>query len=588
MKFVLETVCELDVLQALPGFEHADSATVADLLDEARRFMSEVIAPLNRVGDQQGSRLVDGRVVTPDGFQEAYRQYVEAGWAGAHSPAEYGGGGLPYAVGIGLQEMATAASLAFSLCPLLTHGGIDALLEHGDEIQRGVYLENMVTGRWTGTMNMTEPQAGSDVGALTTKAFQDDEGRWRIRGTKIFITWGDHDMTENIIHLVLARTPGAPPGTKGISLFLVPKYLVDEEGRPGEANDIEVVSLEHKLGIHASPTCVMSYGENEGAIGYLIGEENQGMRAMFTMMNSARLGVGLEGLAVADRAYQQAVAFAQERRQGRAVGAPTTESALIIEHPDVRRMLMTIKAYNEAMRALMYYAASRIDLAEHHRDPEVRTACQETVDLLTPVAKAWSTDLGCELTSIALQVFGGMGYVEETGIAQLYRDVRITPIYEGTNGIQAIDLVGRKLPMRDGGVMTDLLREVEATAAALGEGSPELATIGLRLQEAIAALGRATSWLLSRADAPNDVLAGATPYLRMVGTVLGGWLLGRQAAAAADKLAAGDMDEDFLRAKIATAGFYAGQLLPQAAGLEGAVTGGSDPLFAIEPKYLAG
>ncbi len=583
MLFVLETVCDLEGLSALEGYEHADPETVGGLLEEAGRFVSEVIAPLNRVGDQQGSRLVDGNVVTPDGFKEAYRSFAAAGWPGAHMPAEWGGGGLPRAVGVAIQEMVTSASMAFSLCPLLTQAGIEALALHGTPEQQDTYLTRLVTGEWAGTMQLTEPQAGSDVGALTTRAVPEDDGTYRLFGTKIFITWGDHDMTDNIVHLVLARTPGAGPGTKGISLFLVPKFLVDADGNIGERNDVKVVSLEHKMGIHASPTCVISFGEDgEGALGYLIGEEQQGMRLMFTMMNNARLGVGIEGVAIAERAYQQALSFSQERRQGRASGS--TESSLIIEHPDVRRMLLTQKSLIEAMRALLYLEASLLDVADRHPDPEVANRSAERADLFTPVAKAWCTDLGVELTSLALQVHGGMGYVEETGVAQHMRDSRIAPIYEGTNGIQAIDLVSRKLPMREGGVITDLLEDVAVTVSALRDAG--MSGESEALDTANAAVKDATTWLLSRrSEDPDDALAGATPYLRMLGFTIGGWLLGREVL---DLREREGEDSGWVGAKMATFSFYATQLLPQVTGLTPSVVAGAAPLFAIEPKYLAG
>jgi 3-(methylthio)propanoyl-CoA dehydrogenase len=473
--------------------------------------------------------------------------------------------------------------MAFSLCPLLTQAGIEALVAHGTPQQQDTYLTKLVTGEWTGTMQLTEPQAGSDVGALTTRAIRQEDGTYRLFGTKIFITWGDHDMTGNIVHLVLARTPGAAPGTKGISLFLVPKFVLGPDGSLGARNDVEVVSLEHKMGIHASPTCAMSFGEGgDGALGHLIGEEQQGMRLMFTMMNNARLGVGIEGVAIAERAYQQALSFSQERRQGRATGA--TESSVIIEHPDVRRMLLTQKALIEAMRALLYYEASLLDLADRHPDPDVAARSAERADLFTPVAKAWCTDLGVELTSLALQVHGGMGYIEETGVAQYLRDSRIAPIYEGTNGIQAIDLVARKLPMNEGGVIADLLEDIGSTVSGLREGG--MASEAEALEAALAAVRDATAWLLAhRPDEPDDALAGATPYLRMLGLTIGGWLLGREALAVPERTSE---DGGWLEAKVATFSFYATQSLPQVTGLLPAVVAGATPLFAIEPKYLAG
>jgi 3-(methylthio)propanoyl-CoA dehydrogenase len=579
MRFVLENIVDLSGLSSLPGFEHAEPELVRGVLEESGRFFAQEFGPLNRVGDVQHSRRNgDGSVTTPDGFTRAYERYVAAGWAGVPFPPEYGGGGFPWLVAVAMQEMVTAANMGFSLCPLLTQGAIDMLLHHGSEEQREVYLPKMVTGEWTGTMNLTEPQAGSDVGALTTKAVPADDGTWRITGQKIFITYGEHDLADNIVHLVLARVPDAPPGTKGISCFIVPKFLVGDDGAPGERNHVECVSIEQKMGINASPTCVMAY---DGAVGYLIGESNQGMRYMFTMMNNARLSVGVSGLALAERAYQQAVSYALERRQGRALGAPPGEASPIVEHPDVRRMLLTMRAYIEALRCLAYVNAEAIDLAARHPDEAVRAASGELADLLTPITKAWGTDLGNELTSLAVQVHGGMGYIEETGVAQHYRDIRIAAIYEGTNGIQALDLVGRKLPMRAGGVVADYLAGVEATAAELSGAGEGLATIGKRLAEAHASLKTTTDWLIANGLAdPANALAGATPYLRMFGIVTGGWLLARSAQAAQGLLDAGEGDPDFLRQKLVTARFYAEQLLPQAAGLAPAVSAGASDLQA--------
>jgi alkylation response protein AidB-like acyl-CoA dehydrogenase len=580
IRFVLENVVDLAGLTALPAFESLDPDTIMSVLDENARFMERLVAPLNRSGDVQHSRWNDGMVTTPDGFREAYQQYVAAGWGGVPFPADYGGGGFPWLVGVVMQDIVTAANLSFSLCPLLTQGAIDMLLHHGSEEQKERYLPKMVTGEWTGTMNLTEPQAGSDVGALTTKAAPADDGTWRITGQKIFITFGEHDLSDNIVHLVLARVPDAPPGTKGISCFIVPKYLVDEDGNIGERNGFQCVSIEHKMGIHASPTCVMVY---EDAVGYLIGEPNEGMRYMFTMMNNARLSVGLQGLGLGERAYQRAVAYAHERRQGRAPGAPSGEQSLIVDLPDVRRMLLTMRAFNEALRCLAYLNAECVDLAAHHPDESVRQQRAELADLLTPITKGWGTDLGVEVTSLAIQVFGGMGFIEETGVAQYYRDARIAPIYEGTNGIQAIDLVGRKLPMRAGGVVGDFLAGIEATAAEVTKAGEALAPIGERLADGHRVLKEATDWLMANGLAdPTNALAGATPYLRMSGIVTGGWLLARSALAARRRLddRAPDAEAAFLEQKIVTARFYCDQLLPQAGGLLPAVTAGPADLAA--------
>ncbi len=580
MRFVLEHVADVAALTELPGYGHADPETVAGILEEAGRFFSEQFAPLNRIGDQQHSRRNDdGSVTTPEGFAKAYRRFVEAGWPAVQFPAEYGGGGFPWLVGVAMQEMLTAANMAFSLCPMLTQGAVDMLLIFGTEEQRERYLPKMVSGEWTGTMNLTEPQAGSDVGALTTRATPTADGSWRITGQKIFITYGEHDLADNIIHVVLARVPDAPPGTKGVSCFLVPKFVVEDDGSPGTRNAVECVSIEHKMGINASPTCVMSY---EDAVGYLIGEPNEGMRYMFRMMNTARLSVGLEGLAIGERAYQQCVAYAAERRQGRAIGAPPGQDSPIIDHPDVRRMLLTMKAQIEALRCLAYLNAECIDYAKEHPDEAVRAARQELADLLTPLSKAWATDLGVEMASLAVQVHGGMGYIEETGVAQHYRDIRIAPIYEGTNGIQAIDLVGRKLGLRGGDAMRDFLAAIEATASEAVAAGEELAVIGEQLSSATATLREVTEWLLVNGAAdPNHALAGATPYLRMAGVVTGGWLL-TKAALAATEMLAGDRDgfsDEFLRQKLVTAHFYATQLLPQASGLAPAVTAGATDLL---------
>jgi alkylation response protein AidB-like acyl-CoA dehydrogenase len=585
IRFVLEQLVDLDGLSKLEAYTHADPGTVLGLIEESGRFMAEVIAPLNPVGDAAGSTLDgDGNVTTPPGFKQAYRRYVEAGWGAVPFPGEFGGGGFPWLVAVVMQEMMASASMTFSLCPLLNQGAIDMLEQHGSPAQQATYLEKMVTGEWAGTMNLTEPQAGSDLGAVRAKAVPAGDGTWRITGQKTFITFGEHDLAGNIIHLVLARVPDAPPGTRGISCFIVPKYLVNDDGSPGTRNDLRCVSIEHKLGIHASPTCVMSYGDDGGAVGYLIGEANQGMRYMFTMMNTARLSVGLQGLAIAERAYQDALRYAQERKQGRAIGVPKGESSAIIEHPDVRRMLLTMKAYIEAMRALLYTNAVSVDLARHHQDPAEREARRELAELLTPISKAWCTDLGVDLTSIALQVHGGMGYIEETGVAQHLRDSRISPIYEGTNGIQAIDLVMRKVPMRGGKVVADLLAQMRALGPDLDAAGPELAGIRPALAGGINALREATGWILSRGPAePNDVLAGATPYLRLAGLVIGGWLMARSALAASRLLrTAAGPDAAFLREKTGTARFYAGQLLPQAAGLLPAVTAGAGPLFQVD------
>jgi 3-(methylthio)propanoyl-CoA dehydrogenase len=584
IRFVMNRIAGLEEISGFAGFEHADVDTVSSVLEEAARFVENEVAPLNRVGDVQGSVWhPDNTVSTPDGFADAYRALVSAGWGGVPFPEAYGGGSFPWLVGLAIQEMLTAANEAFAMAPMLTQGALDALLLHGDETQRELFLPKMVTGEWAGTMNLSEPQAGSDVGAQRTRAERQEDGTYRITGTKVWISWGEHDMADNIVHLVLARTPGAPPGTKGISCFIVPKYVVGDDGSLGERNGVVCRSIEHKLGIKASPTCVLDY---DGATGHLIGEENRGMSYMFTMMNNARLSVGLQGLGVGDRAYQDAVRYANERQQGRAVDADAGEQSVIIEHPDVRRMLLTMKANLEAMRCVMYRTAADLDIAHHCPDETARTAAQERVDLLIPVCKGWGTDLGVEIASTAIQVFGGMGYVEETGVAQHFRDARIAPIYEGTNGIQAIDLVGRKLPTRGGGVVKDFLADVTDTAdrvRAAGEGYAE---IGDSLAAAVESLTESTDWLMVNGlDDVRHALAGASPYLRQFGVVAGGWLIAEAALEAKALLEAGggDFSTAFLEAKRTTARFYATQILPQARGLVGAVTAGFGDLMELDP-----
>ena len=585
IRFVLRTIADLAELSGFEGYEHAEPDTVFGVLEECARFMQNEVAPLNRVGDVETTVWhPDGTVTTPEGFIDAYRAYVAGGWGGVPFPEAYGGGGFPWLVGIAMQEMLTASNEAFSMAPLLTQGAIDALLVHGDETQRETWLPKMVSGEWTGTMNLSEPQAGSDVGAVRTRAERQDDGTYRITGTKIWISWGEHDMADNIIHLVLARTPDAPPGTKGISCFIVPKFILDADGNPGERNAVTCQSIEHKLGIKASPTCVLDY---DGAVGELIGEENRGMAYMFTMMNNARLSVGLQGLAVGDRAYQDARQYANEREQGRAIGAPAGAQSPIIEHPDVRRMLLTMKAQLEALRCLIYVTAKGIDVGHRHPDEHTRTAAQERVDLLIPICKGWGTDLGVEITSTAIQVFGGMGYVEETGVAQHYRDARIAPIYEGTNGIQAMDLVGRKLGLRAGGVVKDFLADVGATIERGQAAGGVHAEIAEALADGLAALTETTDWIMANGlEDVRHALAGATPYLRQFGIVTGGWLLA-EAALSADELAGtGEFDEDFLAAKKTTARFYATQLLPQARGLSGSITAGFADLMALSPAQF--
>jgi alkylation response protein AidB-like acyl-CoA dehydrogenase len=577
MQFILENLCDMEGLRALPVLSETTEDLVEAILTESARFTRDVVAPLNQTGDQQGSVLNDGAVKTPDGFREAYASFVEGGWNGTPFAPEHGGMGLPWTMTTALQEMWQSANLSWSLCPLLTIGAIESVIAHGTDALKEKYLAKLVSGEWAGTMNLTEPQAGTDLSLLKTRAEREGD-HYRIKGTKIFITYGEQDFTDNIIHLVLARLPDAPPGVKGISLFLVPKFLVNDDGSLGERNDAHAIGLEHKLGIHASPTCVMSYGENgDGAVGYLIGEEHDGLRCMFTMMNNARLNVGLQGVAVAERAYQHAVAYARERVQSAPVDGGGA-SVTIINHPDVRRMLMSMRAQTEAMRALTYYTNSALDRSRHHDDPEIRGYNARRTDLLTPVVKAWCTDLGVDIASTGLQLHGGMGFVEETGAAQYYRDARIAPIYEGTNGIQAIDLLGRKL-LRDGGAaMDELLDELDQLPES---DDAETSDLIAAQKNANAALRRATEWMLDPAN--NDVnrkFAGANAFLHLAGTVVGGWLMTRAALAAAHG-AKGDASPEFLNSKRITAQFYADHILPRANMHLETITRGGDSVMAL-------
>lgn len=577
--FLLTHAAGLDDVLALEAFAGIDAATVEGLVDEAGRFYENVVAPLNRDSDTVGSVLVgDGEVRSAPGFADAYARMVEAGWTAIGAPTEYGGGGFPSLVNLAIQDLLTTACLSFSLCPILTGGSIDALMEFGTEEQREVYLPKLVSSEWSGTMNLTEPEAGSDVGALTTRAEPNDDGSWRITGQKIYISWGEHDMADNIIHLVLARTPDSPPGTKGISLFLVPKFLVDEDGRPGERNDLRCVSLEHKLGLKGSPTAVMAFGDHGGATGWLIGEERAGMRAMFAMMNNARLAVGLEGVAIAERAYQQALAFAHERHQGRAPGAAPGASSPIVDHPDVQRMLLDMSASISAMRGLCYRTAAASDRGAHGATGDDRRAGEQLTALLTPLAKAWCTDLACELTSLGIQVHGGMGYIEETGAAQHFREARITPIYEGTNGIQAIDLVGRKLPLDDGAVVRAHLDSIARTVDTAGR-TESLAPAAAHLGAALDATRSATEWLLSVPT--EERLPGAAPYLEMLAVVSGGAILVDAALSAADA----GLDDADDRAVLAR--FFAANRVARVPGLAAAVTEIGGDLAAGRASVLA-
>ena len=552
------------------------------VLAEAGRFASDVLAPLNVIGDRHGTPIRDGVVTTPPGWRQAYRDWAAAGWNGLSAPAQWGGQELPQAINAACLEMWNAACMAFGIGPVLTMAGVDALAHHGSDELKRVYLPKLVSGEWMGTMQLTEPQAGSDVGALRTKAERAGDGTYRITGQKIFITYGEHDFTDNIIHLVLARLPDGPPGTRGISLFLVPKFAVNPDGSLGARNDVRAHSVEHKLGIHGSPTCTMVYGDQGGATGFLIGEEHRGMVCMFTMMNQARLAVGLQGVAIAERATQQALAFARERRQGRP-GA-TAGSSPIIAHPDVKRMLLTMRALTRAARAICYATAVALDRARLGADAQTRQAAHERASLLTPAAKAFATDIGCEVASLGLQVHGGIGYVEETGAAQHFRDARIAPIYEGTNGIQAIDLVTRKLPLAGGATIKAYLGELRRTVAAIdATNDPAFGWTGVRLGEALDSLERATQWMLARPQ-QDAALAGATPYLRLFATAAGGTLLAEEALAATRL--PGDAVAD-PAARIAIARFFAENIAVQGRGLERAVIEGADGVTGADAA-LAG
>jgi acyl-CoA dehydrogenase len=550
---------------------------VEAVLAEAGRMAGEVIAPLNPVGDRQGTTFKDGAVTTAPGWKEAYRAWCKGGWNGVTAPAEWGGQGLPQVLNAACVEMWNSACMAFAVGPLVGMAAVDAFTVHGSETLKRAYLAKLVTGEWIATMQLTEPQAGSDVGALRARADRAGDGSYRLKGQKIFITYGEHDLTDNIIHFVLARLPDAPPGTRGISLFLVPKFLLNADGSLGARNDVRAHSVEHKLGIHGSPTCTMIFGDQGGATGYIVGEENAGMACMFTMMNRARLAVGLQGVGIAERATQQALAYARERRQGRTPGMPATESAPIIAHPDVKRTLMSMRSLTQAARTICYATAMALDRAERGADKTARQAAHARASLLTPLAKAFSTDIGVEVASLGVQVHGGMGYIEETGAAQHFRDARIAAIYEGTNGIQAIDLVTRKLPVADGAVVETYLGELRGIVEAVNAtNDPALGWSGVRLEEAVESLTRATRWMLAHVDKDtNEALAGATPYLRLFGVAAGGCLLAQQA------LAALRLGTD-ASSRIALARFFAENFAVQAPALERIVVEGAPGVIGAD------
>ena len=587
MRFVMDELAGFKELSQIPGFEEATPDLADAILEEAAKIAGEVLSPLNRVGDKEGCKLTANGVTTPAGWKAAYDQYREAGWNGITCPEAFGGQGLPDTLGIAVKEMVCSANMAFSLGPLLTTGAVEALLTCASDELKAIYLEKMVSGEWTGTMNLTEPQAGSDLALIRSRAEPQANGSYKVFGQKIFITYGDHDMTDNIVHLVLARLPDAPAGVKGISMFLVPKFMVNADGSLGERNDAYCVSLEHKLGIHASPTCVMAYGDNGGAVGYLLGQPNRGLEYMFIMMNEARLGVGLQGIAIGERAYQQALEFSRERKQGR--DALTGEALVTIDkHPDIRRMLMLMKSRVEACRAMAYYTSGLLDRAHALSDPEEKKRNLFLAEFMIPIVKGGGTEMGIEVTSLGIQIYGGMGFIEETGAAQYWRDSRITTIYEGTTGIQANDLLFRKLMRDQGATAKVVFGEVHTTAKALAASNrPELQAIAQRLGVALKAWTDATEWLAG--DAKNGLagpLTAAVPYMHLAVTVCGGWFMGKAALAAAGYLDKGEGDQIFYNAKIATARFYADQMLPQATSYGETVRSGGAALAGVLDDYL--
>jgi alkylation response protein AidB-like acyl-CoA dehydrogenase len=586
IRFVLRELIGESGLQACPAFADYSFDLADAVLEEAGKFSENVLDPIYKSGDRDGARWSPAGVTSPPGFKAAYAQFVEGGWPSLRAPPEFGGQGVPAVLGTAVEELWGASNLAFKLCPMLTQGAVEALDHYGTDAQKAAFLTKMVSGEWTGTMNLTEPQAGSDLSQIRTRAVPDG-AQHRLFGQKIFITWGDHDCTPNIIHLVLARIEGAPAGVRGISLFIVPKFLVADDGSPGERNDVHCISIEHKLGIHGSPTCVMSYGQGEGAIGYLVGEANRGLEYMFVMMNAARLSVGLEGYAVAERSFQQAAEWARTRVQGKPPVAGASPQSPIIHHPDVKRMLLTMKSQIEAMRALGLYTAYQLDLGRGHPDPAARAAAQARGDLLIPIVKGWSTETGIELTSLGVQVHGGMGFVEETGAAQAYRDVRITTIYEGTTGIQSNDLVGRKVGRDRGAAIGALIADMQRELDAIATDDPQLAGTKAAALRGVAALHEAVGHVLEAgAKSPDSLYAVSVPFLKLCGIVTGGWLMTRSAAIAAAQLGAGATDRDFLLGKCATARFYAAQVLPQVQALLPIVAQGAASVVETDAALL--
>ena len=592
MLFNIEHLARIDQIAQLPGFEDADLGTAQAVLEESAKFNQEVLAPLNWAGDQNPSAWKNGVVTATPGFKEAYRQFAEGGWQGLQHPVDFGGQGLPKTIGAVCGEMQNSANMSFALCPLLSDGAIEALLTAGSDELKAIYLEKIVSGQWTGTMNLTEPQAGSDLALVRTRAEPQPDGTYRVFGTKIYITWGEHDMAENIVHLVLARVQGAPEGVKGISLFVVPKFVVDAQGNPAARNDVQCVSIEHKMGIKASPTAVLQFGDGlagsladsagPGAVGYLVGQENRGLEYMFIMMNAARYGVGVQGIAIAERAYQKAAQFARDRVQSRPVDGSMNTSAPIIHHPDVRRMLMTMRAYVQGCRALASVAAAAFDVAHHHPDAQARKEHQTFYEFMVPLVKGFSTEMSLEVTSMAVQVHGGMGFIEETGVAQYYRDAKILTIYEGTTAIQANDLVGRKTARDGGQTAKAIAAQVAGTVAELqANGSADALAMAKRLDAARAAFIDVVDFVAGHSKAsPNAVYAGSVPYLMLAGNLMAGWQMGRSLLVAQAQLAAG-VDKEFMQAKISTARFYADHILTKVPGLRDSIVDGAEAVTAL-------
>ncbi len=582
MLFDIQHLANIDQVAQIPGFEEAGFDTAQAVLEECAKFNEGVLSPLNREGDINPSSLKAGVVTTTPGFKDAFKQYAEGGWQGLQHPTDFGGQGLPKTIGAACGEMLNSANMSFALCPLLSDGAIEALLTAGSDELKAVYLEKLVSGQWTGTMNLTEPQAGSDLAMVRSRAEPQPDGTYKVFGTKIFITYGEHDMAENIVHLVLARVTGAPEGVKGISLFVVPKFMVGKDGSVGARNDVHCVSIEHKMGIKASPTAVLQYGDNGGAVGYIVGEENRGLEYMFIMMNSARYAVGMQGIAIAEMAYQKAVTFAKDRVQSRPVDGSIKASAPIIHHPDVKRMLMTMRAYIEGCRAMASVAAAAYDATHHHPDADVRKQNQAFYEFMVPLVKGYSTEMSLEVTSMGVQVHGGMGFIEETGAAQYYRDAKILTIYEGTTAIQANDLIGRKTSRDGGQTAKAIAAQIEKTEQALlKQGSADAVAVAKRLKAAREAFIDVVDFVAGNTKAsPNAVFAGSVPYLMLAGNVVAGWQMGRALLAAQDEIARG-VDVDFMKAKITTARFYADHLLTKAPGMRDSIVDGAECVTAL-------